>query len=261
MVSNRLPRPGGLIVSGSRVRDGLLLLGLAMAGCGAAPESTAPGEAVPVAADPYATTQPIAADPAGEAERRSLEGPFATSVRAFVPGEGAGFGAAAMPWVVLGGPRGAGDARGSIDVVSLGTGGRIELAFGRTLIVDAPGPDFLVFENAFRFGGSRRYEEFGRVSVSEDGERWVDFPCNVGTGEGCAGRTPVFANVETNALACTDPSVAGGDAFDLAAVGLTRVRFLRITDEGTYPAAGGAGDGKAGFDLDAIAVVHGTSSP
>lgn len=243
----------------------MLLFGSVLLGCGAAPTpESAPfdGDAQAAPADPYATTQPFASDPEGEATRRGLEGAFAARVVRFQPGEGAGFGAAAMPWVVLGGPRGAGDARGSIDVVSLGTGGVLELAFGKTVIVDAPGPDFVVFENAFRFGaGGRTYAEFGLVSVSEDGVRWVDLPCNAATGEGCAGRTPVFANVESNTLACTDPAVAGGDAFDLAATGLARVRFVRVTDRGTYPASSATSDGKGGFDLDAIAVIHGAIDP
>ncbi len=242
-----------------------LLFASVLCGCGAAPsDDRAPtdADAQPAPADPYATTQPFAADPQGEATRRGLEGAFAASVVRFEPGEGAGFGAAAMPWVVLGGPRGAGDARGSIDVVSLGTGGVIELAFGKTAIVDAPGPDFIVFENAFRFGaGGRTYAEFGRVSVSDDGVRWVDLPCNAATGEGCAGRAPVFANVETNTLACTDPALAGGDAFDLEASGLARARFVRVTDLGTYPASSATSDGKGGFDLDAIAVIHGANDP
>lgn len=243
--------------------SGCLVLASTLLGCGSDAASPSIGGDPSVtnpAGDPYATTQPFASDPAGETTRRSLEGPFATSVVRFEPGAGAGFGASAMPWVVLGGPRGAGDARGSIDVVSLGTGGVIELAFAPEAIVDSAGPDFLVFENAFRFGGGRSYAEFGRVSVSDDGVRWVTFPCNDATGEGCAGRTPVFANVETNELRCTDPTQAGGDAFDLAAVGLTRARYVRIEDRATYPASSDASDGKAGFDLDAIAVIHGASA-
>lgn len=238
----------------------ILLVALTFVGCGAAGSPSDPGA---VTDDPRATTQPFASDPREEIRRRALEGPFATRVVRFAPGEGAGFGDAAMPWVVLGGPRGAGEARGSIDVVSLGTGGVLELAFDRAAITDAPGPDFLVFENAFRFGAgaTRTYAEFGSVSVSDDGVRWVDFPCDGATGEGCAGRTPVFANVETNALSCTTPSIAGGDAFDLAAVGLARVRFIRVTDRGTYPSSGGASDGKGGFDLDAIAAIHTTRDP
>jgi hypothetical protein len=46
---------------------------------------------------------------------------------------------------------------------------------------------------------------------------------------------------------------AGGDAFDLADIGLQRARFVRIRDSGENPYEGTAG----GFDLDALAVVNG----
>ena len=45
----------------------------------------------------------------------------------------------------------------------------------------------VVFENAFWPGGVRSmvYAELGEVSVSEDGETWLSFPCDhEGDGEG-----------------------------------------------------------------------------
>ncbi|RYZ33379.1 MAG: cell surface protein, partial [Myxococcaceae bacterium] len=47
------------------------------------------------------------------------------------------------------------------------------------------------------------------------------------------------------------------DGFDLAAVGLTRARFVRIRDSGANGYAGTSG----GFDLDAVAVVNGVQLP
>ena len=44
-----------------------------------------------------------------------------------------------------------------------------------------------------------------------------------------------------------DPATAGGDPFDLADVGLTWARYVRVTDR--------PGDGLV-FDLDAIAIVN-----
>jgi len=182
--------------------------------------------------------------------------PFAISVVARTPGPGGGFGEDALPDVVLGAPRGAGLSSGSRDVLSLGTGGSITLALG-VAVVDGPGADFVVFENPFRILGSPTnvFVEPGHVAVSDDGETWVEFPCDGRTApyRGCAGLLPVLANVDTNALDPRDPSAAGGDAFDLASVGVTRARFVRITDAG-----GGRMDGAGtdGFDLDAIAVVH-----
>ena len=195
-----------------------------------------------------------------EATGRRTEGPFVERVVAYTPGDGAGFGQASMPWIVLGGPRGEGALRGSTDVVSLGSGGSIVLAFDANPIVDGSGADFLVFENAFRCGPAqgRVFAEFAQVSVSADGDTWVPFECDAANGLGCAGSNPVFANIETNALSCVDEAVAGGDAFDLAAVGVPVARFVRIDDRRTF--SGDGGDGKTGFDLDAIAAIHRVSS-
>ena len=141
---------------------------------------------------------------------------------------------------------------GSLDVVSLGDGGVVVLAFTDNAIVDGPGPDLLVFENAFSFGPDPAdvFAELGTVAVSNDGVTWIDFPCTAdappfGT---CAGWHPVFANGDENTIDPTDPATAGGDPFDLADVGLTEARYLRITDRDDLPAV---------FDLDAVAIVHG----
>jgi hypothetical protein len=182
--------------------------------------------------------------------------PFAVAVVARTPGPGGGFGEDALPDIVLGPPRGAGLTSGSRDVLSLGTGGSITLELGAA-VVDGPGPDFVVFENPFRILGSPTnvFVEPGHVAVSDDGETWVDFPCDgrVAPYRGCAGLMPVLANADTNAHDPRDPGAAGGDAFDLADIGVSRARFVRITDAG-----GGRMDGAGtdGFDLDAIAVVH-----
>ena len=56
----------------------------------------------------------------------------------------------------------------------------------------------------------------------------------------------------------TDPSVAGGDGFDLFDVGLSRARFVRITDTGTNRFYGPPG---GGFDLDAVAVINAEPLP
>ena len=50
----------------------------------------------------------------------------------------------------------------------------------------------------------------------------------------------------------TDPNDAGGDGFDLAALGVTQARFVRIRDSGKNR----YGPPSGGFDLDAIAIVH-----
>lgn len=182
--------------------------------------------------------------------------PYAIGVVAYVPGAGGGFGADALPDVVLGPPRGAGLRTGSTDVLSLGIGGSLTLELG-TAVVDGPGADLIVFENAFRVSGSPTnvYVEPALLEVSADGTTWTAFPCDalVSPYAGCAGLSPVLANVDGNALDPRDPASAGGDAFDLAALGVERARFLRITDAGHGRADGAGTDG---FDLDAVAVVH-----
>jgi hypothetical protein len=185
----------------------------------------------------------------------SSRDPFAVQVRSFAPGPGAGFGAGGLPEIVLGPPVGGGAVRGSTDVVSLGVGGEIVVELGGPGIVDGPGADLLVFENAFWVGGdpAQPYAEPGVVAVSADGRTFVEFPCDVAADPhvGCAGRYPVFA-APGNGIDTCDPIAAGGDAFDLAAVGLPFARFVRIRDLGFGPAV----PDTAGFDLDAVVAVH-----
>lgn len=175
-------------------------------------------------------------------------------VESFSPGKGAGYGQEDFPEVVFGHPIGAGDKQGSLDVLSLGKGGEIVVGFGANAIVDGDGVDFIVFENAFYVGGNvdKPFKELGEVSVSEDGQTWTAFPCDPDgpTLEGCAGWHPIYANDEY-AISPFDPLVAGGDAFDLSEIGVARARFVRVRDVGKIAAAP-----NAGFDLDALAIVH-----
>lgn len=180
---------------------------------------------------------------------------FADAVVDYSPGAGAGFGQDAYPDIVLGGPEGAGTS-GSLDVLSLGQEGVIILEFDDIGLTDGEGTDLLVFENPFV-----GWAETGLVAASEDGETWAEWPCASDDPDngypGCAGVALVYANTD-NGLDPTDPEVAGGDAFDLAEIGLSSARYVRIRDSGANSYDGVAG----GFDLDAVAVVHGeTISP
>jgi hypothetical protein len=209
--------------------------------------------------------------------------PYADAVTSFVVGTGGGFGQAQLPGAVTGPPSGLGLFQGSLAVLSLGLGGRIDLAFTNNVIVDRPGPDFTVFENAFlriesgSFTGVP-FADPARVSVSQDGVTWRAFPCDLTVGggpywPGCAGIYPVFANgndpaaphasipttvpiaalVGVYAGSLAPPPGAGGDSFDLATVGLTWARYVRI-ESATF-VVGPAGSNNAGFDLDAVAAV------
>lgn len=158
----------------------------------------------------------------------------------------------------------------STDIVCLGDGGSITLKFDPP-IRDGEGADFAVFENSFDDG----FLELGYVEVSTDGETFVRFGSAYlgndpvgGFGKhdltligGLAGRyrqgfgTPFDLGVLVN-----DPEVRRGK------VRLSQIRYVRVVDI--------VGDGKsldsfghpiydphptqqsAGFDLDAIAVLH-----
>jgi hypothetical protein len=184
---------------------------------------------------------------------------FITKVVSFTPGECAGFGIPSMPGVVMGPPVGGGDDHGGTDVVSLGNAGEIVVSFEPNAIVDGPGVDLLVFENAFLYGNPPRpYAEPGEVSVSDDGVTWKTFACTATAYPygACAGWHPVYSD-PTNGISPVDPSVAGGDAFDLADVGLARARFVRVRDMAHETCGAPPNRGTSnGFDLDAMALVH-----
>ena len=191
----------------------------------------------------------------GAAAAAGAGDPWLDRVRAFEPGASSGFGADGLPGIVLGPPEGLGDRQGSVDVVSLGTAGRIVVSFDDNAVVDGDGDDLVIFENPF-FGGSLLFTELAFVEVSADGREWKQFPWSADTLEGLAGQVPVLAN-STNGLDPLDP-LSGGDRFDLADVGLDYVRFVRLTDAGTMvPDPGNASfpGTKGGFDLDAAAAV------
>lgn len=185
------------------------------------------------------------------------------AVRSFTPGASAGFGAEDLPWIVLGPPEGAGLVSGSFDVVSLGHGGSIEVVFRDNVVFDGPGDDLVIFENAFHAGSETGpiFTEYAYVEVSLDGRQYQRFPFDAETGVGLAGRTAVLANSE-NAM---DPMAleSGGDRFDLAALGLPYVRYVRLIDTAdevpdfgnlSFPGT------KGGFDLDAVGALHSTKA-
>lgn len=164
-------------------------------------------------------------------------------------GAGESFGHAKLPDNVYGPPKGGGCCAGSLDVCSLGNGGTITVAFD-VAIVDGPGVDFLVFENAFDEGGDPMdpFAELATVEVSPDGISWTAFPCTATAYPygSCAGWHPVFGNADTG-VDPLDPTTAGGDPFDLADIGVPFARFVRITDRADMPGS---------FDLDAVGVVN-----
>lgn len=215
---------------------------------------------------------------------------FADGVVSFTSGfadPNTGYRYSELPGIVLHPPGDSLPTQGSTSTLSIGHGGTITLAFTDNAIVDGPGPDFIVFENAF-FKGSvpsgptatcNVFAEPGKVEVSTNGTTWIDFPYDtaalvlVGQDQtacssipllhGLAGLTPTFTG---NWTIPDDPNVwdpngiggvsgAGGDTFDLATVGLAQARFIRITDLNL--GTGFAGNAE-GFDLDGVVALHST---
>lgn len=166
-----------------------------------------------------------------------------------------------MPGIVLGPPKGV------YDTVSLGCEGSLTVGFVDPPITDGPGPDLIAFENPF----APSFPEPFKVEVSDDACTWIEFPCNPITLEGCGGISVVHALPGKN-IDPTDPAVAGGDAFDLATIGLARARFVRVTSvsreywlakENTeqWCDPGPMTTGKGGSDIDAFAFVHAPATP
>ncbi|AKV00920.1 Cell surface protein [Labilithrix luteola] len=186
---------------------------------------------------------------------------FITEVVSFTPGECAGFGLTKMPGVVEGPPVGGGELAGSLDVVSFGKGGEMIVGFGENAIVDGPGVDFIVFENAFWAGGNPNAPsaDLAEVSVSEDGTTWKTFTCTDGTAPpfgDCAGWHPVYSS-PSNGISPIDPAKAGGDQYDIGKLGLTTARFVKIRDLGTQACPSTPNrPTTVGFDLDAISIVN-----
>jgi hypothetical protein len=185
---------------------------------------------------------------------------FITKVVSFTPGPCAGFGADDMPGIVLGPPDGAGATQGSLDVVSLGIGGELVVSFEPNAIVDGPGPDFIVFENAFYAAGNPNAPaaDPGEVSVSEDGVTWKTYDCpdkaTAPYGK-CAGWHPVYS-APGNGISPVDPVTAGGEAYDLSELGLAKAQFVRIRDRSSATCEGQPKPQNLGFDLDAISIVN-----
>lgn len=222
-------------------------------GCGASPvgPDDASSDARPADASDASAIDALA----DVADAASPSGPFVTGVVSFTPGPCAGFGASAMPGIVEGPPVGGGTSQGSTDVVSLGVGGTIVVSFAPNAIVDGPGVDFVVFENAFDTGNTV-FAEPGEVSVSDDGTTWSTYPCTATSGNppygSCAGWHPVLS-APTNTISPLDYPACGGDGFDLADLGVTHARYVRVVDHSGETCTTG---NTTGFDLDAIAIIH-----
>jgi hypothetical protein len=224
-----------------------------------------------------------------QASFQAVGDPYADAVTSYKLGTNGGYpGTSFLPGIVIGPPEGSGLFQGGLDVFSLGFGGSIVLRFVDNAIADEPGPDFTVFENAFlAFNGAtltieRPFADPGRVSVSQNGTTWYEFPCSLTTNPaagvfypGCAGVYPVLSNASNQSTPHASmptaggiedliglpviprpaPGGAGGDSFDLADLGLGWARYIRIVDA-NFLTGDPYGPNNAGVDVDAVAAIH-----
>lgn len=158
----------------------------------------------------------------------------------------------------------------SADVVSLGEGGALVLAFDAP-IPDGPGDDLAVFENGFRDD----YLELAFVEVSSDGVAFARFD-SAARETTPKGAFDLMDPTQYHGLAGT-VRAGFGTPFDLAhlrhvdavrrgLVDLAAVRFVRLVDvigDGTATDSFGRPvldptptTGSAGFDVDAVGVLH-----
>ncbi len=112
------------------------------------------------------------------------------------------------------------------NICSIGLGGEICVGFKNYYVYDGEGEDFTIFENAFINPITKKvFAEPAVVSVSEDGVNFYEFPWDYYTLQGCAGTKPT--NGKANPF---DPKVSGGNSFDLAVLGLKKIRYIKIKD-------------------------------
>ena len=154
-----------------------------------------------------------------------------------------------------------GDTNAIPDTVSLGRGGQITLTFDNP-IRDGVGNDFAVFENSF----SDTFLELAFVEVSSNGIDFTRFANDSLTVD----PVDAFGSLDPTQIDGLAGKVRGGFGvgFDLADVGLdeaTHVRLIDIIGDGNTTDTNGdriydpfPSTGSAGFDLDAVGVIHQT---
>lgn len=129
--------------------------------------------------------------------------------------------------------------------LSLGVGGNVILRVREGFLFNKEGPDFKIYENPIR--AFTTYLEFAYVEVGESLNNLKRFPCNLQGSPvtGCAGWG------------------ADGDTFDIAVLGLSRIKYIKIIDTGLNRAPAPPREDWvricydcAGFDLDAVELFH-----
>jgi hypothetical protein len=139
------------------------------------------------------------------------------------------------------------ELRGSY--LPLGHGGTIVYEIKGGELIDRDGPEFVIYgDSVFTDAVETAKVE---VAMEDDPSSYEEFPCDSVNSPfmSCAGVHPV------NTGRAKDPLLIGGDAFDLAKIGVRRARFIKITDTGDNKNSSDFSF-SAGFDLDSIALIH-----
>ncbi len=166
-----------------------------------------------------------------------------------------------------------GTGKADYQVVSLGDGGNAIVTFSNP-IMNGPGPDFAVFENAF----NDTFLELGFVEVSTDGVRYVRFPA-VSLTQDTAQVPFIGGSVDATLInnLAGKYRAAFGTPFDLeelkdsSGIDLNNINYVKIIDVvgciqvpyATYDSQGHKVNDpwptpffSCGFDLDAVGVIH-----
>jgi len=148
----------------------------------------------------------------------------------------------------FGKPEGAGISASSADVIEIGDNAII-FAFDERKCVNQPGADFVVFTSA-KYRSSDKPQDYdasawrdmtpAKVAVSMDGQTWSNFAATENNAyntndprhyEGYwAGINPTIANSVNNLN--VEFASAGGDRFDLSAIGMDEIRYIKIEGKG-----------------------------
>lgn len=145
------------------------------------------------------------------------------------------------------------------EIEAIGIGGEIIVGFKDRVLMNGPGVDFVIFENAFvNPVGNGIFAEPGIVSVSQNGIDYYEFPFNPASFEGLSGTAPTNGDNDP-----FNPEVSGGNKFDLDDVGLDHIKYIRIKDTTLLVKSLPQGHKfknpdflLTGFDLDAVVGIY-----
>lgn len=198
----------------------------------------------------------------------ALAGNFIDTVYSFTPGSGQNVGQAPeyYPNNIFGPPSSKATEKFPAsmpeDLLSIGIGGEIVLGIKSGKMYNGAGVDFVIFENAFkREIDGVIFAEPAIVSVSQDGNNFVEFPFNEWTLSGLAGKTPTIGSISP-----FNYPLCGGDGFDIQELGFEYITHIKIKDVSRIVSINQTHPYYqpefmvTGFDLDAVAIIYPTQT-